>query len=49
MKDGRVRVDRRQEPADARVALERERALRAQEQAEDAAADSHRPAGEPSP
>jgi putative ABC transport system ATP-binding protein len=34
MKDGRVRVDRRQEPADARAALERERALRAREHAE---------------
>jgi putative ABC transport system ATP-binding protein len=35
MKDGRVRVDRRQEPADARAALAREKALRAQENADD--------------
>jgi putative ABC transport system ATP-binding protein len=35
MKDGRVRTDRRQEPADARAALEREREVRAQEHPED--------------
>jgi putative ABC transport system ATP-binding protein len=35
MKDGRVRIDRRQEPADARAALAREQALRAQEHPED--------------
>jgi putative ABC transport system ATP-binding protein len=35
MKDGRVRIDRRQTPADARAALARERELRAQEHPED--------------
>jgi putative ABC transport system ATP-binding protein len=44
MKDGRVRIDRRQEPADARAALARERELRAQEHAE----ETHHP-GEPAP
>jgi len=43
MKDGRVRIDRRQEPADARAALARERALRAQEHPEELAP------GEPAP
>jgi putative ABC transport system ATP-binding protein len=41
MKDGRVRLDRRQEPADAGAALVRERALRAQEHPEEL------PQGEP--
>jgi putative ABC transport system ATP-binding protein len=43
MKDGRVRIDRRQEPADARAALARERALRAQEHPEELSP------GEPAP
>jgi putative ABC transport system ATP-binding protein len=46
MKDGRVRVDRRQEPADARAALARERALREQEHPEDPPPD---PPEDPAP